>query len=69
MSDIVERQPEYVPAHKLPVWLSSADVEATIKAVVNKRGVTAKATGWDILAAITELANKQRAALSTEQTQ
>ena len=55
----MSERPDFVPVHRTPVWLSQSDVEAAIKDVINRRGGTAKAVGWDVLAAITELARTQ----------
>ena len=56
--EILPGKPIWTPVHKTPVWLSQMEVEEAVKAVVEKRGNSAKAVGWDILVAIARLAER-----------
>jgi len=52
----IDAKPAFVPAHKMPVWLSSEDVKATIIELADA-GVD-KAACWDFMQAIYRLVER-----------
>ncbi len=54
----MNKQPSFVPAHKVPCWLSSEDVKAEIVRL-GEAGVD-KAACWDFMQAIYRLVERTR---------
>jgi hypothetical protein len=48
-----EGKPDHVPAHKLPAWISSADLHDEIRRLAD--GGTDKAACWDFTQAVYRL--------------
>lgn len=56
---LLASQPDYVPPHRAPCWLSSEDVKDAIRALADEG--TNKAACWDFMQAIYQLQDRAHA--------